>query len=54
MKTSLSLRGDFTINKLQHPKQFDYLTFFTRKGAKNIVGRVDLGSVEVYYDQGSS
>ena len=52
MKTPL--RGDFTVNKVQPPNQFDYLSFLTRKCAKNIEGRVDLGSIEMRNDQGSS
>ena len=48
MKTSL--RGDFTVNKVQPLKQFDYLSFFTRKGAKTIEGRVDLGLIELRND----
>ena len=46
----VSLRGDFTVNKFQPPKQFDYLSFLQ----KNIEGRVDLGSIEVRNDQGSN
>ena len=53
MKTPL--RGDFTVNKVQHSEQFDYLSFiFTRKCAKNIEGRVDFGSTEVRNDKGSN
>ena len=40
---NFSLRGDFTVNKVQ-------LEYFY----KNIEDRVDLGSIEVRNDQGSS
>ena len=48
------MKISLTVNKVQPPKHFDFLSFVTRKGPENIEGRVGTGSVEVRNDQGSS